>query len=453
MRLNRLLHLVLLSLVCTLFLVAAPADSAPAVQGADCTNLVTLATTAVGFACDGLGRNQACYGNTIVNVEFAVNSPLTFAQSGDIIGLSDIRRISTTPYNAATGAWGVAVLKAQVNLPDALPGENVTFLLFGDTTLDAVDPNLNIVRVNTNLTSTSCDNAPSGLLIQSPTGQQVTMNINGADITLSSTALLVAEPFGSMKLAMVEGLGVVTAFGETRIVPQGSEIGVRLGGGDDGLDTTGPPSGLRPYTIAVDTAPIGMLDRLINVAPPLDVTPGATAMSAGTATPAATQEGACTPRADWTARYTIQSGDTMSGIAGRAGVSLDELAQGNCIVDVRRIVAGQSLNVPFRLSTNTPTRRPVTATVTPSATVALGMIGPNLRADNMNIKIGECTNIRWDVDNIREVYFEGQGVVGHSSQQVCPYSTQTYTLRVVRLDGVTQDFQIIIYATYDNDNS
>lgn len=447
MRLQRLFNLAVLAFVSALLLVGIPADGAPAAQSdAVCEDLVTRATTAIGAACDGLTRNQACYGNTLVNVEFTSDSLLTFSQSGDVIDLAEIRRISTTPYDAATDTWGVAVIKAQVNLPDALPGENVIFLLFGDTTLDALSPTLNAVRLNTNLTSTSCDTAPSGMLVQSPNGQQITMNLNGANVTLGSTALFVAEPFGSMKMAVIEGLGVVEAMGETRIVPQGAEIGVRLGGGDDGLEISGPPSGLRPYTIDVNNAPINMLEREIDLAPAMNITPAGTAMSIGTMTP--TPEGACTPRADWTAQYRIQAGDTLSGIAGRAGVSLDELARANCITDVRRIVVGQTLVVPFRLATNTPTRIP--PTITPTPTQNLGMIGPNLRADSYNLLYGQCTFIRWDVENIREVYFEGVGVVGHSSQEVCPYQTTTYTLSVVRLDGVTQYFPITINVSQDS---
>ncbi|MBK8034241.1 MAG: LysM peptidoglycan-binding domain-containing protein [Anaerolineae bacterium] len=454
MHIQRLLNYVLIGVFCLLFLVAAPADSAPVDQGLTCDDLVTLATTTVGLACDGIGRNQACYGNTLVNVEFNENADFAFSRSGDVVDLGQLRRISTTPYDPATGSWGVAVVKAQVNLPDTLPGENVTFLLFGDTTLDALSPTLNAVRLRTNVAGTTCDSAPSGMLVQSPTGQQVTININGADVTLGSTALFVAEPMGSMKMAVVEGLGVVEAFGETRIVPQGGEIGVRLGGGDDGLEITGPPSGLRPYTIGVNTAPINMLERPFEIAPALDITPAGTAMSVGTLTatpegggPTPTPNGTCTPRADWAARYSIQPGDTLSGIAGRAGLSTNDLAAGNCIVDARRIVVGQVLNVPFRLATNTPTRPPATPTFTP--TVMQGMIGPNLRADTLIVQYSQCTNIYWDLENIREVYFEGVGVVGHGSQQVCPYSQTTYQLLVVQLDGT----QVPFYITIDVDFS
>src|SRR5690606_20836366 len=32
--------------------------------------------------------------------------------------------------------WGVALMQIQANLPDTLPGQNVTFLLFGDVTIE-----------------------------------------------------------------------------------------------------------------------------------------------------------------------------------------------------------------------------------------------------------------------------------------------------------------------------
>ena len=73
---------------------------------------------------------------------------------------------------------------------------------------------------------------------------------------------------------------------------------------------------------------------------------------------------------------------------------------------------------------------------------------PNLRADASYISAGQCTTIRWDVDNINSIYFiEGgneQGVGGHDARSVCPGSTTTYTLRVVWLDGTTHDYSITI---------
>ena len=74
----------------------------------------------------------------------------------------------------------------------------------------------------------------------------------------------------------------------------------------------------------------------------------------------------------------------------------------------------------------------------------LTMIGPNLRADTNPIKPGDCTTIRWDLENIQAVYFENQPTTGHNSQQVCLRETATYTLLVQMLDGQSQTFPITI---------
>jgi LysM repeat protein len=49
--------------------------------------------------------------------------------------------------------------------------------------------------------------------------------------------------------------------------------------------------------------------------------------------------------AGWTT-YTIQAGDTLSGIAQRSGSTVAELALANCITDARFIVVGMTLFVP-----------------------------------------------------------------------------------------------------------
>jgi ABC-type amino acid transport substrate-binding protein len=75
-------------------------------------------------------------------------------------------------------------------------------------------------------------------------------------------------------------------------------------------------------------------------------------------------------------------------------------------------------------------------------------INPNLRADASFISAGQCTNVRWDVDNVRAVFFidggNQQGVGGHDTRSVCPGGTTTYTLRVIDVNGGQHDFPITI---------
>ena len=56
-------------------------------------------------------------------------------------------------------------------------------------------------------------------------------------------------------------------------------------------------------------------------------------------------------------------------------------------------------------------------------------------AESESFAPGGCTWLRWQVDNVREVYLDGEGVVGHDQRQVCPSATTSYELKVVHRDG------------------
>ncbi len=75
-------------------------------------------------------------------------------------------------------------------------------------------------------------------------------------------------------------------------------------------------------------------------------------------------------------------------------------------------------------------------------------VNPNLRADSTWINQGQCTAIRWDVDNVNAIYFvDGgsvQGVGGHDARTVCPGQTANYVLRITRRDNATVEFPITI---------
>lgn len=62
---------------------------------------------------------------------------------------------------------------------------------------------------------------------------------------------------------------------------------------------------------------------------------------------------ACSPRADWQTTV-ILPGDTLSGIAQRSGITVDELVNANCLSSPDSIIAGQSLRVPVALANPTP---------------------------------------------------------------------------------------------------
>lgn len=107
-----------------------------------CSDLVFEALEAVDANCTELGRNEACYGFDQVEVSFLGEiSTDTFAAPADIAPVADIETIRTAPLNMDNGVWGVAVMNLQANMPNTLPGQNVTFVLLGDVEVEnAVEP-------------------------------------------------------------------------------------------------------------------------------------------------------------------------------------------------------------------------------------------------------------------------------------------------------------------------
>lgn len=247
-----------------------------------CGEVIQTALKTLGATCDALQRNQACYGHDRVQAEFQANITPKFDTTGDVVDLLAIKRLHTIPPDSSAKIWGVVVIKAQVNLPDSLPGQNVTFLLFGDTTMDGISGDMRAVTLSTGVGESQCKGAPpSSLLVQSPKGQEVTMNINGADISVGSTLYITAQQSAQMKIATIEGQASVTSDNVTQIVQPGAQVRLSL---DANLKASSPPSAPEPFdTLAIQQAPLVMLERPVLV--PQPIVPSPTPTTAPSPTP------------------------------------------------------------------------------------------------------------------------------------------------------------------------
>lgn len=327
------------------------------VMAADCPTIVKTALDATSNACSTLGRNQACYGNIQLSAEPQdTAAAFNFTKPGDLAEIGGMKSLTLSPLDAAADTWGVALMKVQANLPDSLPGQNVSFVLFGDVQIDnaaggtpatlavsakqavnvreqpsksgklvsSVQPGTEIVtdgisedgawlRVHTadssvqgwvsagivkvdgdvktlavvkadapsyspmqafyfksGLNDAPCTEAPdSGILIQTPQGAgKISLTVNGAEITLGSTAYFQAQPSGEMTVSVVEGQGTVTAAGKTVVVPAGTRARVPL---DANLTANGEPVGPEPYdAAALAPLPLKLMPQSIAIAPALD---------------------------------------------------------------------------------------------------------------------------------------------------------------------------------------
>jgi hypothetical protein len=66
-------------------------------------------------------------------------------------------------------------------------------------------------------------------------------------------------------------------------------------------------------------------------------------------------------------------------------------------------------------------------------------------AERYTLLPGGCTTLHWDVQNVREVYLDEQGVPGVGAKQVCPSGVQFYTLRAVdnANEGASQEITLL----------
>ena len=96
--------------------------------------IVETALAAANENCDGLGRDQACYGHALLFANL-INDAEPFAFEGDKVNLTRIQSLKLSGLDTETGTWGVAMMALRANLSSAQP-ENITVLAFGDVLLE-----------------------------------------------------------------------------------------------------------------------------------------------------------------------------------------------------------------------------------------------------------------------------------------------------------------------------
>ncbi|GEM_PF-2345865 len=443
-----------------------------------CAQLLPAVQKNLSQQCSSLDRDQVCYGNTAITVQYRdedAASSFPFTVPGNIAPLSALKSITTAPLNLERGEWGLAVLKVQTNLPGTTAGQAVTFVLYGDTSLTnatvasgatgaatvapactatttrqtflrtAPGPNeQQVVLLPPNATANvtarlansswvqaeyqgqtgwlftqvlklSCDvsslpvndpNQPAslpgmsafyfstgvgsqadckdvpagGLLVQSPKGQKVSFKVNGADITLGSTAIFRAQADRQMVMSVLEGQGIVTVGNVRQIVNAGQGVTLPLGTPGTGqaaapdfalgLMVNGPPSPPRPMQTSELFLPfVCNISKAAGLTVPCTVVPPATPRPRITFTPRPQQPGQPSP------------------------TPTQATPGANCTFTVQRFAADQN-PAPY---------------------------DPKSRGQF-------CTTMRWDVEGVETVFFNGQGVIGHGSQFVCIQKPTTYTL-------------------------
>ncbi len=215
-------------------------------QGAGtCSTVVNQALSDLSNNCGDLTRNSACYGYNHVVATFFDNAftPSAFTHPNDRVELAALQSIATTPLNIDTAEWGIAVLKLQADLPDALPGQAVTFLLLGDVHLetgvaqDSDDHPMQAIYFTTGIGDTKCSDAPeSSLIIQGPENITVHLQVNGANVQFGSTLLFRSTDNSTMECGVLDGSARVGGAENGQVIPAGFAARVPL---DETLHTNG----------------------------------------------------------------------------------------------------------------------------------------------------------------------------------------------------------------------
>jgi len=105
-------------------------------QGDVCPALIDAVLRDLVENCDTTERNQACYGHVSIEAHpQAQVEGFHFSAVRDIERVGDIAALRLNALDEIHDIWGVALMRLQASLPDTLPGQNVTFVLFGGTTV------------------------------------------------------------------------------------------------------------------------------------------------------------------------------------------------------------------------------------------------------------------------------------------------------------------------------
>lgn len=227
---------------------------------ATCQELIDRAIQSSSASCDQIGANQICYGNNTIVAELVPGTQDRFEQRGDTTGLEKLQRLSASPLSLAGGEWGIAIAKVMANLPRTLPGQTVTMVVFGNTTLDKDATSLETYYFSSVLGKIDCEQVPfDGLMITMPDGQGAKFMINGAEMVIMGNASLQAVKGGEMSVSMYSGSASITAYGQNQLVLAGEKTRMDLGGPDGNYAVSPPsvPEPLSPVELAVSCSLTG----------------------------------------------------------------------------------------------------------------------------------------------------------------------------------------------------
>ncbi|MEZ4859887.1 MAG: hypothetical protein R3C14_01195 [Caldilineaceae bacterium] len=197
-------------------------------QSTESTALSYAATLTAAIAqCQHTTANYACLANGTAE---------GFAQTGDTRTLSQPFTLTVHSATVAPTDWSVVLIRLQApgdetitQTLDLLAVGNVTISALQPFTTTEVAPGVPVVRFVSQAVQTGALAAPSGLIIQNSTHEELlNIEVNGAGITLGSTAFLQAQAGATMSVNMRNGSALVQAADAESAVVAGEQVTVPL---------------------------------------------------------------------------------------------------------------------------------------------------------------------------------------------------------------------------------
>jgi uncharacterized protein YraI len=135
---RRIIVIPMITVVGLLLMAPTSAVSQTPSPGETCPELVRTAYATTADLCDATGRNQACYGHSLLQATAQPDvTSFKFSQEGDLADVSEIQSLRLSVMDDTTGAWGISLMRLQANMPNSQLGKNVTLLLMGDVEISA----------------------------------------------------------------------------------------------------------------------------------------------------------------------------------------------------------------------------------------------------------------------------------------------------------------------------
>jgi hypothetical protein len=242
-----------------------------------CPLIVAEALAQVEQTCSGISRDQVCYGNVRLDVTPRAGvTDFNFSQAGDVVGVADIASLRLSSMDIGQDVWGIALMRVRATVPDTLPGQGVTMLLFGDVEIRQGDQtnygSMGAFYFRSGFNDRACAEAPdSGILVQTPAGVgTISLLVNEVQVDVGSTLYMQAQPGAELSINTLQGIATATAFGVTQVIPAGSEVRIPL---DANGVASGPPTPAQPYDMAkLISLPLNVgLPDTVTIVPPATV--------------------------------------------------------------------------------------------------------------------------------------------------------------------------------------